>query len=235
MSRTSTTTLSPDLVALAAQVRGTFHTVEDMTTRFVRSAIVGGVYRPGQHLSQDAIAEILGVSRMPVRAALRELVAEGLVVFHPHRGAFVATLSAEDVAELFEVREVLESLAIGHVIANATHADLDRIDALVGEVDRSEASAFEWRDNRTSFYEELYRTACRPRLQGMILRARAELGPYLLLQRVVETGHGHGELLDLVRAADVEGSQAWLVHHLRIVSGRLQQLIRDELDAVNDG
>ncbi len=65
------------LEAVASTVRGAFSTVEEMTESFIREAILQGVLRPGDRLQQDEIAAVLGVSRMPVRASLRQLEAEG--------------------------------------------------------------------------------------------------------------------------------------------------------------
>ena len=72
--------------------------------RAPRAASSHGVYPEGEPLRQDAIAEELGVSRIPVREALRQLEAEGLVTFNPHRGAVVSTLSLDEIEELFELR-----------------------------------------------------------------------------------------------------------------------------------
>lgn len=226
------------LTELAEQLRGSFTTVEDMTTRFVRGAILTGAYRPGEHLAQGTIAEVLGVSRMPVRAALRELAAEGLVVFHPHRGAFVSTLSADDLAELFEIREALETIALRSVASRITPSDVARLRELASALDDVEAPPLEWRDRRTRFYEELYELAGKPRLLSLILKLRTEMGPYLMLQRVVEHDHDHGHqvLLDLLEQHDSSGARKWLRQHLRTVSTQLQQLVREQaLDEEHGG
>jgi DNA-binding GntR family transcriptional regulator len=77
----------------------------------VRTRIVDGTYAPGDRLVEDRVAVELGVSRNPVREALRSLVAEGFVEVLPRRGAVVRRLTAADVADLFDVRSALESLA----------------------------------------------------------------------------------------------------------------------------
>ena len=72
---------------LAFDARRAYQTVEDMVHHVVREGILGGIYKPGERLAQDRIAEIMGVSRIPVRAALRRLEAEGFVDFVAHKGA----------------------------------------------------------------------------------------------------------------------------------------------------
>src|SRR4051812_28511643 len=89
-----------ELQEVAKDIRGSFLTVEEMTESFIRQAILRGVFRPGERVPQDEIAAALGVSRMPVRASLRPLEAEGLLDIRPHRGAIVASLRREEITEL---------------------------------------------------------------------------------------------------------------------------------------
>jgi DNA-binding GntR family transcriptional regulator len=78
----------------------------------LREDILQGVYVPGDFLPQEEIAVGYGVSRSPFREALRQLEAEGWVIYHRNRGAFVAAISAKDVRQLYQVRRILESGAI---------------------------------------------------------------------------------------------------------------------------
>ena len=88
----------------------------------LRDAILTGKYAPGMRLVQDDLAEAFGVSRIPLREALRRLEGEGLVVISPNRGAIVRPLSPKDVVDLYDVRLALESLAIRR--AAERYADL---------------------------------------------------------------------------------------------------------------
>lgn len=78
----------------------------------LREAILTGKYAPGAHLVQDELATTFGVSRIPLREALRRLEGEGLVVISPNRGAIVRPLVPKDVVDLFDLRVALESLAL---------------------------------------------------------------------------------------------------------------------------
>src|SRR5512138_1964205 len=95
-------------------------TVASMTVAALRERILRGDYPEGDPLRQDALADELGVSRIPVREALRQLEAEGLVTFSPHRGAVVSTLSLEEIQELFELRADIESDLLGRAIPRMT-------------------------------------------------------------------------------------------------------------------
>src|SRR5947207_7182038 len=91
-------------------------TVTSMTVDAMRERILRGRYPEGEPLRQDAIGVELGVSRIPVREALRQLEAEGLVTFNPHRGAVVSTLSLKQIRELFELRAEVEGDLIRRAI-----------------------------------------------------------------------------------------------------------------------
>src|SRR5262245_22689559 len=84
-------------------------TLTSMTADAVRERILRGHYAEGHPLRQELIAAELGVSRIPVREALRQLEAEGLVTFNPHHGAVVSTLSLKQIQEVFELRAEIES------------------------------------------------------------------------------------------------------------------------------
>src|SRR6187401_2525244 len=98
-------------------------TIASMTITALRERILRGDYPDGEPLRQDAIGAELGVSRIPVREALRQLEAEGLVTFNPHRGAVVSTLSLKQIAELYELRADVESDLIRRAVPNLTAED----------------------------------------------------------------------------------------------------------------
>src|SRR6478752_835984 len=110
-------------------------TVAGMTVEALRERILRGDYPEGEPLRQDALADELGVSRIPVREALRQLEAEGLVTFSPHRGAVVSTLSLEEIEELFELRADIECELLRRAIPNTGAEHLTRANDLLDEFD----------------------------------------------------------------------------------------------------
>jgi DNA-binding GntR family transcriptional regulator len=94
----------------------------------LREAILTGRYAPGAHLVQDDLADAFGVSRIPLREALRRLEGEGLVVISPNRGAVVRGLAPKDVVDLYDLRIALESLAVRR--AAERYADLREVTKL---------------------------------------------------------------------------------------------------------
>jgi len=97
----------------------------------LREEILDGSLPPGRRIVQDSVAATLGASRIPVREALRQLEAEGLVTIEPDVGARVAPLSPEDLHEVYFMREALEPVALRVSVPLLTSADLDRLSELV--------------------------------------------------------------------------------------------------------
>jgi DNA-binding GntR family transcriptional regulator len=222
------------LGAIAESVRGTFQTVEEMTQSFIREAILQGVFRPGQRLNLDTIAESLGVSRMPVRAGLRQLESEGLIQINRYRGATVSVLRADEIAEIYELRILLESYLLKLAIKGMDDELLHRLEAIAHSLDEAQEPGARL-DYRYQLYETLYQRANRPRALAQVTSLRGSVGRYLLLQRVDEQ-HSHEELIGFLRARDVRGATAWLSKHLAKVSAKLQQIVakQDELAAKGD-
>lgn len=218
---------SPEALAILAEsVRGPFQTVEEMTQSFIHEAIIQGVFLPGERLNLDSIAATLGVSRMPVRASLRQLEGEGLLTIHPHRGATVTVLEAKQIAEVYELRVVLESHLLEKAMGRLDDAALDSLEVVLEELKASDESPSRL-DRRRDFYGVLYSYADRPRALAMVETLRAAVGHYLLLQQVHEAPV-HEELLELLRQRDLEGAQSWLSTHLNRVSDKLQSLMSRE-------
>lgn len=112
----------------------------ERVTRHLRDEIVDGVRRPGSRLVERELAEALGVSRLPVREALRTLVSEGLVTPRPRTWAVVREFTTSDIADLDEVRSGLETLAFRLAAVRHTREGLERLRATVdAELDAARA------------------------------------------------------------------------------------------------
>lgn len=102
----------------------------------LRDAIWEGVLRPGDRLNEQRLADELGVSRPPMREAIRVLEHEGLVTSIPRRGAYVRVLTGKDIEEIYTVRCALESMA-AELAIDASDRDLDRLEARVARMERA--------------------------------------------------------------------------------------------------
>lgn len=99
-------------------------TAQEAVLLELRRLIIGGRLAPGEPVRQDAIATDLGVSRVPVREALKILEGEGQVTYKPHRGYFITELTMRDVREIYRIRDLLESEAIREAVPKLTSDDL---------------------------------------------------------------------------------------------------------------
>lgn len=109
--------------------------LRDVVFETLRKAIIDGDLKPGQRLMEVQLAEKLGVSRTPVREAIRKLELEGIVTMVPRKGAYVSEMSLQDIVEVLEVRASLEGLAARMAAKYMSEEDLDRM--------RNKANAFE--------------------------------------------------------------------------------------------
>ncbi len=104
--------------------------VSQQISEFLRSAVVQGTIKPNQRLFEESIAKELGVSRTPVREALRRLEAEGLVEYVPQRGTVVRQVSVEEVSQIYDVRVLIEGYAAKQAAINAQPQDVLTLEKL---------------------------------------------------------------------------------------------------------
>ena len=141
----------------------THQQLHNVVSTQIRAAIHEGRLKPGQWLRQMQLAEELGVSQMPVREALKELAAEGLVEHIPYRGVRVIAFTAADIADFYTHRSVLEGMA---AYSAATHMDEETL-AVVRQLqqamaDHMEPAALaEYRRLNREFHERIYRASGR--------------------------------------------------------------------------
>jgi DNA-binding GntR family transcriptional regulator len=114
--------------------------VQEAVVDRIRDMILDGQLGPGDRLRQDDLANTLGVSTMPIREALRQLQAEGLVTFYPRRGARVARLSVSEYEEIYRIREELENLACRWAAEDFDRIQIDRLKLLLQEIETAEAN-----------------------------------------------------------------------------------------------
>ena len=112
-------------------------TAQQFVLEEIRRAITSGELRPGDPIRQDALAAQLGVSRVPLREALKILEGEGLVSYQVHRGYGVVSLSMADLREVYRIREILEDEAVRRAADTLTGADVDRLDEIQTDVERA--------------------------------------------------------------------------------------------------
>jgi DNA-binding GntR family transcriptional regulator len=124
----------------------------------MRAAILNGYYKPGEWLRQERLAQDLGVSQMPVREALKELAAEGLIEHVPYRGARVLVFSIDDILDLYSHRAFLESRAAFTTAQVITDEELVVVKDLQVEMEKYDApeAVLKYRELNRQFHQFIY-------------------------------------------------------------------------------
>jgi DNA-binding GntR family transcriptional regulator len=208
-------------------------TVVDLAVESVRERILNGAYPEGAPLRQDALAAELGVSRIPVREALRQLEAEGLVSFQPHYGAVVSSLSLAEIDELFALRALVETELIRYAVPRLSAQDLraageilDAFDAAFRSGDTAEWGTLNWR-----FHAALLLPARRPLSMGVAQTLHRQSERYTRLQLVLTRGETrasgeHREILAAASARDAERTAVLLGEHILRAGESLVEFLR---------
>jgi DNA-binding GntR family transcriptional regulator len=196
--------------------------------RTIRDGIVSGAYRPGDHLTAQELAAASGLSRTPVREAMRRLHAEGLIRFIANRGAFVTLLDEREILKIYDLRVVLEGYAAETAAKEATAAQIDGLEALAWEmsaaVERSPEPAIDQVAQLNSAFHRLIVTAAANSRLETALASIVEMP--LVLRTFLRYSQGelrrsmnqHLELVGALRARD--GLWARSVMSSHILAGR---------------
>lgn len=191
----------------------------DVIANVLRQAIVSGVLKGGAQLRQSEVANDFGVSVIPVREALRQLVAEGFVVLHRNRTAIVAEISTDEIRELFDLRVALETLLLAEAIPKMTDADIAKAatfqNALENETDHNEWGRWNW-----LYHEALYKPAGRARTLSIVENINSHVDRVIRLQMSLVGGTSkprreHGAILQACRKRDAEKAVSLLKQHIR--------------------
>lgn len=208
-------------------------TVTGAAVAELRRRILSGSVAAGEALRQDALAREFGISRIPIREAFHQLAAEGLVTLHPHRGAVVTALSALDIAELFDLRAMLEPDLIRRAVPRLTASDFAQAETLLTDyadaIGRGDLEAYG--ELNREYHLSLYRASGRNQTLELVRVLLANTDRYTRVQLAMSDGattrakREHATLLELCRAGDAEGAARLTLDHVLAVRHDLLQLL----------
>jgi DNA-binding GntR family transcriptional regulator len=205
----------------AARVRPTRErvTAHQYAKEALRHAILSGQLPGGSRLVQADLAAELRVSTTPIREALRDLVAEGLIVFDPHRGALVRSLNVAEVEEVYAIRRALEPLAVRLATDRITKQELADASKLLKQMEACTEPA-EWVELNWRFHT-LIETAARSPLLESITRSTRDIASLYVAhsvkqfpERLREGNREHRAMLTAMRRGDPDKATDILVQHL---------------------
>ena len=209
-------------------------TLQQRVAQRLRELLIQGQLPPGAKLNERELCERLGVSRTPLREAVRLLAAEGLVTLDPGRGAFAPVLSREDIAHTFDVIAVLEGLAAERAAAHITEAELAELRALQLEMQ----AAYERRDLPNYYrlnariHDLLSEAAHNPVLRATWrqLNARMHALRFRSNQDEAKWAHAlkeHAQMIDALQARDGAALRELMIQHLH----RKRDVVLEQLAA----
>ena len=191
--------------------------LKEAVAAHVREQILAGELRPGSKIDQDALAESLGVSKLPVREALLQMEGEGLVRNIARRGSFVAELQPDDVRDHYYIFGLVSGLAAERAAERLTDAELEALEALVAEMD--EVADPERQETLNFEFHQLINRAGGSGRQLAILRILASSLPARFYSFAEEwpakARKHHHEILAALRRRDARAARYATVDHLR--------------------
>ncbi|WP_246675177.1 GntR family transcriptional regulator [Mesorhizobium sp. B2-3-4] len=204
-------------------------TVAEQVANVLREAIASGALKAGTALRQDELAERFGFSRMPIRDALRQLEAEGIVSIHPTKGAHVAGMDSAEIGEIYAVRELLECEALRLSVPVLSGGKLDEAGQVLNQID-AERDVGRWGALNRGFHLALYDGCGNRRLLGLIEAHHNAADRYvrILLSNLDYRNRSQSEHRDLLAACrrhDGKTAVSALRQHLREGSNTLVKAI----------
>lgn len=207
-------------------------TLQYRVTTKLREAILKGEFKMGERLVQEEWAEKLGVSRMPIREALRQLEVEGLVQIEPRRGAIVTPVSVEDIEEIYYLRAILEGTAVEKSLPYLEKEDIEELERLVNQMVQLKADGEDvalYMELNSKFHQVLKSGCPWRRIHSMIETLWKGIPPYtpsLLLNHLDDSHAEHKEILKCVKNNQPEELKKAIEKHILRTRDSLLQFIR---------
>ncbi len=206
----------------------------DWTYQYLKKSILNLEFRPGQQLHIEEFTEKLEVSRTPVREAFLRLANEGLVEVRPRVGYFVSTITVQDIYDLFEAREIVETRAARQAAESLTDDDLLKLKEIMQQSALAvEAGDYDqFLENEINFHEYLQKNVSNKRLIAFMdslndLTYRERVLSTRSLENIKSTIIEHNKIVDALVKRDGQAAEKCMAEHLENVRRRLVSLIKD--------
>jgi DNA-binding GntR family transcriptional regulator len=204
---------------------GEQRSLQERTYQSMRLAILEGRYVPGERIYEAEVAQALGVSRNPVREAVRRLQQDGLLDVRAHYGIYVTRIPAEEIDDIYRIRAALEGTAAGFAAVRMTDRDVAELEAIVAEQQKAVAAAEALPRAPVSvvqadhFHHAIHVGANSPRLLTMLEQLYAQVTHFRNLTlrlpgRAAVSAAGHAEILRSIQARDADGAETLMRAHI---------------------
>lgn len=195
-------------------------TAEEEAYRHIQRALRTGRYKPGERLIPEDIAAEISMSRMPVREAFRRLASDGLVVLRPNRGCIVAGLTLDELYEIFEMRSVLEGLAVRLAIPRMGEDEFDELERLLVRMERAgQSGSSDWVLRHQEFHGFICGLSRRPKLIHQISALHVVIEPYMRIwfddvDKPLSAREEHEAVMAALRSGDARHAEQAMQEHI---------------------
>lgn len=208
----------------------------------IRGAIISGTLKPGERLMEVQLAEKLGVSRTPIREAIRKLELEGLVIMMPRKGAYVADLSIKDITDVLEIRAVLEGLASGLAALRITDEEIEELEMTAVKfnqaIDEGDFDAIVQRD--IEFHDLIFKATRNEKLIQITNNLREQVQRFRLMyinksNKSKELAREHYEIAEAISNRNIDLAEKLAKTHIENAENYIMKMAeippdkRDEL------
>lgn len=197
--------------------------LRDVVFENLRTAILEGNLKAGQRLMEVQLAEQLGVSRTPIREAIRKLELEGLVVMLPRKGAYVANMSFKDLIDVLEIRASLEGLAAFLAAERRRDEDIEELERVAKEFETSvrEADIDNVLKKDVEFHEKIFLMANNKKLYQLITSLWEQVHRFRVTyvsnyDASLSLVDEHKRILEAVKSGDSELAKKYATEHIEI-------------------
>ena len=196
----------------------------EVVFEYLRESILNGTLKPGERLMEIALAEQLGVSRTPVREAIRKLEKESFVEMIPRKGAYVADLTAKDIIDVLEIRILLEGFASSLAAQRMTAEELislkETLDAFNDAASRGDRRSLIDHDN--TFHDKIFDATKNNKLIEIVKDLHDQFQRFRLtyfteFDNYPEIQQWHQKIYDAIRAGDVNKAKEAAERHVQII------------------
>ncbi len=209
--------------------------LRELVFESLREAIINGKLAPGERLMEIQMAEEMGVSRTPVREAIRKLELEGLVVMIPRKGAYVAGLSLKDIADVFEIRGALEGLAAELASERITDTELEELERYLVKIseDSETGNVDKVVETDTDFHSLIYKASRNQWLSQIIGNLREQIQRFRTTSlsypgRMKVAVEEHRKIVEAISIRDGELARKLAQEHIENAENSMMNMIQKD-------
>ena len=209
--------------------------LRDVVFHTLREAILKGEIKPGERLMELQLASKLGVSRTPIREAIRMLELEGLAVTTPRKGAEVAKMTEKDMEDVLQIRKALDELAVGLACDNIVESQLEKLFVALKNFEESTRSGDvkQIAQADVEFHDVIYQAADNPKLMNMLNNLREQIYRYRVEYLKNKSSYPrlseeHKEIYEGLKRGDKQAVVEIVSHHVENQEIVVKNIIQEQ-------